>query len=99
MLIVKFSSRQLEKCYRSESAAIRRWGIDVGKRYINRVNILFAVESVEDLYTIPQLRFHPLTGNRKGQYAISLTGRARLIVEIEDNQIIIIEEVSTEHYE
>lgn len=99
MLIVKFSKRYLEKCYRKESEAIRRWGVDVGRKYINRVSTLYAVESIDDLYKIPQLKFHPLTGNRKGQYAISLTGRARLIVEFEENQIIIVEEVSPEHYE
>jgi toxin HigB-1 len=95
---LKFSKRYLEKCYRSKKDAIRRWGTDVGERYINRISTLYAVESINDLYKIPQLSFHPLTGDRKGQYAISLTGRARLIVEIEENQIII-EKVSTDHYE
>ncbi len=90
MLTVKFSKRYLEKCYRKESEAIRRWGVDVGKKYIMRVSILYAVESINDLYKIPQLKFHPLKGDRKGQYAISSTERSRLIIKVKDNQIIII---------
>lgn len=99
MLTIKFSKRYLEKCYRNKIQAIKRWGPVIGENYIKKVNAIYAVDSVDDLYKIPQLRFHPLTGDRKGQYAISLTGRARVIVEIENNNIIIIEEVNTEHYE
>ncbi len=99
MLTIKFSNRNLEKCYRNRNQAIHRWGHVIGENYIKRVNAIFAADSIDDLYKIPQLKFHPLTGDRKGQYAISLTGRARLIVGIENNSIIIIEEVNTEHYE
>jgi proteic killer suppression protein len=48
---------------------------------------------------VPTLDFHPLKGNRKGQYALTLTGYWRLIItndgEIFD--IAKIEEVS-DHY-
>ena len=99
MITVKFSKRYLEKCYRIKSEAIKRWGPVIAENYIRRINVLYAVESVDDLYLIPQLHFHPLKGDRRGQYAISLSGRARLIVEIENNTIIIIMEVNTKHYE
>ena len=48
---------------------------------------------VEDLYQLVPLRFHPLTGDRRGQYALRLTGQMRMIVAIEDERSLIVEEV------
>ena len=46
------------------------------------------------------LRCHPLKGNRKGQYAVKLTGFYRLIFTVDGNclDIALIEEVS-KHYD
>jgi proteic killer suppression protein len=48
---------------------------------------------------LPRLRCHELSGNRKGQYAVNLTGFYRLIFTMVDDRIdvIRIEEVS-KHY-
>lgn len=64
-----------------------------------RVTTLKSAKSFEDLYKIPSLKFHPLTGNRKGEYAISLTGYWRLIIKNDGDvfDIAKIEEVS-DHY-
>ena len=43
-----------------------------------RINIIKTAKY--DLYAIPTLKFHPLEGKRKGEYAISLTGFYRLII-------------------
>jgi proteic killer suppression protein len=71
----------------------------VARRYVQRVDILYAAESIEDLHRMTVLRFHPLKGNRKGQYAVSLTDRARLILTFTESvaTIVWIEEVS-KHY-
>ncbi|MEA3315478.1 MAG: type II toxin-antitoxin system RelE/ParE family toxin [Campylobacterota bacterium] len=50
------------------------------KSIIQRINILKSAKSFDELYQIPQLKFHPLSGNRKGEFAISLTGFYRLII-------------------
>jgi proteic killer suppression protein len=49
---------------------------------------------------LPGLRCHELKGDRKGQYAINLTGYYRLIFTVTDKkmEIVCIEEVS-KHYE
>ena len=56
--------------------------------------------SLDDLMQLPVLRCHPLKGNRKGQYAINLTGFYRLIFTVEGDKlhIAMIEEVS-KHYD
>lgn len=99
MLIVKYKRKSLEKCYRNKNEASKKWGPIVGEKYIKQLSLVYAAETIDDLYSIPQLRFHSLKGDREGQHSIILTNRARLIVECEGNSIIIIQKVSTKHYE
>lgn len=94
---VSFRTRQLERCYVQESRAIRTWGPDVGRRYIERVNILKQVRDFDELADIPPLRFHPLAGDRAGQYAIRLTGQVRLVFAITGPNTIMVEEVVDYH--
>jgi proteic killer suppression protein len=99
-LEVRFKTNKLQKQYENSKDAIKAYGVDVAKRYIQRVNILKSAKSFDDLYTIPQLKFHQLTGNRNGEFAISLTGFYRLIITKEGDTFDIakIEEVS-KHYD
>ncbi|MCH8124810.1 type II toxin-antitoxin system RelE/ParE family toxin [candidate division KSB1 bacterium] len=99
MITVKFRRIYLEKCYRIKSEAHKKWGPIVGDKYIKQLNLIYATESVKDLYLIPQLRFHPLKGDLEGHHSITLTYRARLIVKCDGDTIILIEKVSTKHYE
>lgn len=97
---VKFKTNKLQKQYENSKDAEKAYGLDVAKRYVNRVNLLKSAKSFDDLYKIPQLKFHPLTGNRKGEFAISLTGFYRLIITNDGDTFDIakIEEVS-KHYD
>ena len=63
------------------------------------MSIIYAANTINDLYAFPQLDFHPLKGNLKGKHAIKITERTRLIVTIENKTTLIIEDVSTKHYE
>ena len=96
---IKFKTKKLEKQYLENKEAIKAYGKEVGEKYISRVNILKYAKSFDDLYTISTLRFHPLHGNREGEFALSLTGYWRLIItNIGDSfDIVRIEEVS-DHY-
>ena len=97
---IRFKTKKLEKQYLSSNKAIKAYGVQVAKKYIMRINILKSAKSFEDLYSMPSLKFHPLTGNRQGEYAISLTGYYRLII-INDGEVFDIakiEEVS-KHYD
>ncbi|MBP9491541.1 MAG: type II toxin-antitoxin system RelE/ParE family toxin [Aliarcobacter sp.] len=97
---VRFKTNKLQKQYENSKEAIKEYGVDVAKKYINRVTLLKSAKSFDDLSKIPQLKFHPLTGNRKGEFAISLTGFYRLIITNDGDTFDIakIEEVS-KHYD
>ena len=97
---VRFKTNKLQKQYENSKDAIKAYGLDVAKKYIQRVGILKSAKSFDDLSKIPQLKFHPLTGNRKGEFAISLTGFYRLIITNDGDTFDIakIEEVS-KHYD
>jgi len=98
-LEIRFRTKKLEKQYLSHKEASRVYGQQIAKKYIMRINMIKAAKCFDELYAIPTLKFHPLEGNRKGEYAITLTGFYRLIItndgEIFD--IARIEEVS-KHY-
>ncbi len=97
---VRFKTNKLQKQYENSKEAIKAYGLDVAKKYINRVNLLKSAKSFDDLSKIPQLTFHPLTGDRNGEFAISLTGFYRLIITNDSDTFDIakIEEVS-KHYD
>ena len=100
MVDIRFKTNKLQKQYENSKDAIKAYGLDVAKKYIQRVGILKSAKSFDDLSKIPQLKFHPLTGNRKGEFAISLTGFYRLIITNDGDTFDIakIEEVS-KHYD
>ena len=97
---IKFKTKKLQKQYENSKDAFKAYGEKVGKKYIQRITILKSAKSFDDLYKIPQLKFHPLTGNRNGEFAISLTGFYRLIITNDGDifDIVKIEEVS-KHYD
>ena len=94
---VVFANRSLERCFVSLKEANQTWGQDVGRRYVQRVSLLLDAERFDDLFTAAALHLHPLSGDRRGQYAITLQGRWRLVVMVESDTIII-QEVAN-HYD
>ena len=78
---VRFGNNRLRRCFEQEERAIRRWGTDVGPRYVERVNFILGLEVWDDLFAFQFLHCHPLRHGREGQFAVMLTGRWRLIVE------------------
>jgi proteic killer suppression protein len=96
----RFRSTKLEKCYRESLRAKKRWGEDVARTFIRRVEQIAACTTVQDFHLIPQFRFHALKGSRAGQHAIRLSDQMRLIVTFEEGTetVVWIEEVS-KHYD
>lgn len=97
---VEFGKKKLEKFYRESAKAARAYGEQVARKYILRINTIKAAQNLDELFTLPGLKCHPLKGNRKGQFAISLTGFYRLIFKMKGDKldIVSIEEVS-KHYD
>ncbi len=94
---VVFGSRSLRRCYEQRAEAARGWGPVVGRKYIARVNVLYAVKEFNDLRSVRSLRLHELKGQRKGQYAITVHDRWRLIIVQVAEGKVRVQEV-TQHY-
>ena len=94
---IEFSTGQLHRCFQSEIEAIREWGPQVGPRYIRRVLLLQAADSFADLFSIQTLRLHPLRGGRAGEWALTIRGGWRIIVERSADDTLVVKEVSS-HY-
>ena len=95
---VRFRSSQLRRCYEQIDLAQRTWGTVVGERYTTRITQIFSASSISDLHALRSLRLHPLTGERRGQYAMTLQAQWRLIISLVDDDTTMIEEVSN-HYD
>ncbi len=78
---IAFSSNRLTAASLSLSESIRLFGVPIGRKYIQRLAIIRAVERFTELYGHRTLRLHPLKGDRAGQYAMTLSGNYRLIIE------------------
>ena len=90
-MYIEFSSNRLEAASLSLSEASRLFGVPIGRKYIQRLVILRAMDKFSELFGHQALRLHPLKGNRAGQYSIILSGNHRLILEkiVEDRVRII----------
>jgi plasmid maintenance system killer protein len=95
---VEFADRQLQRCYEDQALAVRRWGMDVTRKFVLRLDMIEAAPHWHSLSAVQALRLHPLTGNRRGSWALTLHGRWRLILHaVDDGTMVVIEEVSN-HY-
>ena len=100
-MIIRFRSKKLRRAFENKGVAVGKWGPKVGPTYIRRIRSIQAVEKFEDLRKLPQLSFHSLTGNRSGEFAITLIGKMRLILKkeiVDGTDVAIVWEVS-DHYE
>ena len=97
---IEFASKRLEKCFHEHRAAVREFGAEVARRYIQRINLMKFARNLDELSRLPGLRCHPLKGERAGQFAINLTGFYRLVFTLHGENLVIarIEEVS-KHYD
>ena len=96
-MIVRFRTRSLRHAAEDVPEAVRRWGPQVGQRYVQRVRVLGDMSGWPDAFTIRSWRVHPLRG-RRGSHAIVLTGRWRMeVTPSEMGNEVMIEEVNN-HY-
>jgi toxin HigB-1 len=78
---IEFTSNRLTTAGQSLAEATRLIGVPIGRKYIQRLAVLRAVDKFTELYGHRALRLHPLRGDRAGQFAITLTGNYRLTIE------------------
>ncbi len=57
------------------------------ERIRNIVTALIVAESLTDLHGLPGWRLHPLTGERRGQWSLSVTGNWRITFRLDGEDI------------
>ena len=96
---LSFKTKKLQRSYEESAQAVRQWGPDVGRKYIIRINELYAAKDFQEAYRVRSMRLHPLKGSKRGELSIYLTDKWRLIVTKDGTEDrVIIEEVSN-HYD
>ncbi len=78
---IEFATNRLAAASLRLSEATRLFGVPVGRKYVQRLAVIRAADRFTELHGHRSLRLHPLKGDRAGQYAMTLTGNYRLIVE------------------
>lgn len=97
---ILFKTKKLQKQYEYSKEAFKAYGEQIGRKYIERINIIKESKDIEELKSIYTLGCHPLKGDRKGEWSITLTGFYRLIFTLhgENLEIVKIVEIS-KHYD
>ena len=73
-----FANSQIEKLCTSERAAVKKYGERCARILFRRISQMKSAENLEAL-TQHAGHFHPLTADRKGQWACRLQGGLRLV--------------------
>ena len=63
------------------SEATRLFGVPLGRKYVQRLAIIRAVDKFTQHHGHRALRLHPLRGDLAGQHAMTPTGNVQLIIE------------------
>jgi toxin HigB-1 len=89
---IEFASNHLSGASVSFSEASRLFGVPVGRKYLQRLAVLRAIDKFGQLYGLRALKLHPLKGNRAGQYSVNLNENYRLIIEkVQEDTVRIID--------
>lgn len=73
-----FANSQLEKICTSPERAVKKYGARCAEILLRRLRQMREAKDVETLTRIPG-HYHPLTADRKGQWACRLQGGLRLV--------------------
>lgn len=77
---ILFKSRGLRELCHDDTLAMRRFGQPSARKLRTRLDDLVATRNLGLAHRLPG-RFHPLTGDRHGQFALDLHGGHRLVFE------------------
>jgi toxin HigB-1 len=71
--------------------ATKKYGAEMARKIHQRIDEIRAATSVEMLVQFRIGRCHPLTGDRKGQYAMDLPHPYRLVFEKRNGKLVAVE--------
>ena len=93
---IYYASRRLHSAARSLQEANREFGV-LGRRYIERLQLIQAAPTLSDLRQIQSLRIHALKGTRAGEWALKLNQNWRLVFTVTSESECVIESVEDYH--
>ncbi|MFY9309798.1 MAG: type II toxin-antitoxin system RelE/ParE family toxin [Bacteroidia bacterium] len=103
-MVVYFGTSELQELYETpldEIRGKRKIPTEVIKQYKKKVQLLLAINKLEQLRPFKGLNFEFLKGDRKGQCSIRLNDQYRLLITPMDEgtvQVVLVNEIS-KHYE
>jgi toxin HigB-1 len=83
-MILRIRHKGLERLYTRGDAK------GINAQHANRLRVILAALATAGVpadMNLPGLRLHPLTGNRKGQWAVSVSGNWRVVFEFEGENV------------
>ena len=84
---IEYSNKQIEKVCTNASSASKKHGKEMAERIHQRIDEIDAADTIEMMIQFHIGRCHPLTQNRKGQYAVDLVHPYRLVFEKNGDEI------------
>ena len=66
---------------------MKTYGAQRAKKIKQRYQEMLASKTLDDLSKIPAAYLHPLSGDRKGQWAVKITGNERLCFILEHDPV------------
>ncbi len=81
---ITFKSKKLQKILTDPGEIKKAYG-SMAKRVSQRMDQLQAAPNLATILSLPALECHFLTRDRKGEWAVSISGNYRLIFEIDHN--------------
>lgn len=84
---ITYKNKRIEKVCTDAKTAERTYGQDMADKIHQRVDEINAADTVELMIQFRIGRCHPLSQNRKGQYALDLVHPYRLVFEKKGGEI------------
>ena len=82
-MIISFANKETEIVFRGEFSS--RFPPHIQNKALNKLRILNNVNDLEQLRVPPSNRLHLLSGDRKGQYSISINDQWRICFQWKSN--------------
>jgi len=86
-LDITYKNKKIEKICTDAKTAERTYGREMADKIHQRIDEITAADTVEMMIHFHIGRCHPLSQNRKGQYAVDLVHPNRLVFEKKGDEI------------
>lgn len=83
---IRFKNKKLEKQLTDPKEMVKTFG-QMARKVNQRLKDLTDADNLAIMRTIPAARCHELTGNRKGELSVDVSGNYRLIFEPDHNPL------------